>query len=317
METITEEQVRQRALDTYRVVDTLCESAYDDIVRLASMLCETPIALVSLIDRNRQWFKANTGLDMAQSHRGEAFCDHAIRKPQELMEIPDAVDDARFVDNPFVTAEDGVRFYAGMPLVTPGGAAIGTVCVLDSKPRRLSDTQRAALASLARLTMNLLESRHRELELERAALLVAATATPPPALTIAAGATRAEPACSVAIIELQDQAGVVARLGDRGLERALQQLDTQIEALLPRDTGSCVSRVSGSVEAIVVLRGSEREATMQSLRALVQEFGRAQSLRLLLASAERKLTNEPLGAIYLRADVALSQLKDEAARDAA
>ena len=150
------EHARQRALDAYRAVDSLPEVAYDDIVRLASMLCDVPIALVSLIDRDRQWFKASCGLEMRETSRDIAFCDHAIRQPGQLMEVPDARNDQRFADNPLVTGSTAFQFYAGMPLVTPSGAAIGTVCVLDQKPRALNESQRQALASLARLTMNLL-----------------------------------------------------------------------------------------------------------------------------------------------------------------
>src|SRR5688500_20216132 len=122
--TALSEPERQRALDIYRVVDTLPEAAYDDIVRLASLLCDAPIALVSLIDRDRQWLKARTGFDLSQTPRDIAFCDHAIRAPDSLFEVADATRDARFEHNPLVNQADAVRFYAGMPPATPNGAAI-------------------------------------------------------------------------------------------------------------------------------------------------------------------------------------------------
>src|SRR5579871_2985132 len=144
-----DEAQRQRELDRYRVVDSLPDEAYDDIVCLAAAVCGTPTALISMIDRGRQWFKARNGFDRPETRRDEAFCDHAIRAPQQLFEVRDATADARFAANPLVTATNGVRFYAGMPLVTPAGAAIGTVCVLDRVPRALDDAQRASLSALA------------------------------------------------------------------------------------------------------------------------------------------------------------------------
>lgn len=171
-----DEVARRRALDTYRVLDSLPEAAYDDIVKLASTICDVPVALVSLIDRDRQWFKARVGMELRETGRDVAFCDHAIRQPKLLMEVPDARADARFANNPLVTGANGIRFCAGMPLVTPGGAAIGTVCVIDHQPRELTNRQRDALGALARLAMNLLEAQQREREMERTALLATVTA---------------------------------------------------------------------------------------------------------------------------------------------
>src|ERR1700760_4656332 len=115
----TSETERQRELDSYRIVDSLPETAYDDIVRLASALCGTPMALVSLIDRDRQWFKSKIGFEPSETRRDEAFCNHAIRTPDRLMEVHDATTDARFANHPSVTGGANIRFYAGMPLVTP------------------------------------------------------------------------------------------------------------------------------------------------------------------------------------------------------
>jgi len=150
-----DELARQRALDVYRVVDTLPEVAYNDIVQIASILCDVPMALMSLVDRDRQWFKASRGMDTSSTHRDIAFCAHAIEAPTALMEVPDATRDPRFIANPLVTGSLGLRFYAGMPLVTPSGEAIGTVVVLDKKPRELNQRQREGLQALSRLTMTL------------------------------------------------------------------------------------------------------------------------------------------------------------------
>lgn len=299
-----DEHQRQRALDAYRAVDSLPEAAYDDIVRLASMLCDVPIALVSLIDRDRQWFKATLGLELRETHRDIAFCDHAIRDPGHLMEVSDARDDQRFASNPLVTGPTAFQFYAGMPLVTPSGAAIGTVCVLDHKPRHLSDQQRDALASLARLTMNLLDGRQRERELELAAML--ARAEPQPA---AAAASAAACRYSVAIFELQDLAGAAARLGERALERALHQLELAVDGKLDKARGDCVNRSSGSAEMIVVMHADDVAASWRELQAVVREFETRSGLRVASASAAATSAGEALTDVFMRADEALTDSK--------
>jgi GGDEF domain-containing protein len=298
------EAARQRALDTYRVVDSLPEAAYDDIVRLASLLCEAPIALISLIDRDRQWLKARTGFDLAQTPRDVAFCDHAIRAPDSLFEIADATRDARFEQNPLVTQAEGVRFYAGMPLVTPSGAAIGTVCVLDRQPRELSEGQRAGLASLARLTMNLLEARHRERELERAARFDAMPEPPPAAAPVAAEGF------TVAVFEVQDYAGAVERSGERAIERALSQFEHALEACLQSGRGDSISRSTGSPEAIVVLRGDHVDDSLRALEEAAAAFEARTNLQVLGASAAALEPGESPDAVFLRADSGLSEAKD-------
>jgi len=160
---------RLQALQRYRVLDTLPEQAYEDLVLLAAAICGTPVALVSLVDEDRQWFKARVGLPQQQTSRTISFCDHAIRKPEEVMVVPDATRDPRFADNPLVTTDPGIRFYAGAPLVTADGHALGTICVIDHVPRQLDETGCAALAALSRQVIRLLEARELNLELQRLA----------------------------------------------------------------------------------------------------------------------------------------------------
>ena len=288
---------RQRALDTYHIVDTLPEAAYDDIVRLAAAICGVPIALVSLIDRDRQWFKASLGLDgLRQTARDEAVCDHAIRSPQALMEVADLARDPRFAHYPAVTGDLGARFYAGMPLVTPGGAAIGTVCVVDREPRSLSDDQRAALESLARLTMNLLEGRQRERVLERATLVHAKEEA------VAAGYT-------VAVFELQDLDALARERGERHAEQVLQKLDQALEAHLRHDLGDSLNRSTGSAEAIAVLHG-DTQSTLLRLRQAADGVEAGLGLRICSASAQARDGGEAVEQVFLRADAALSAEKD-------
>lgn len=165
---ITREAERQAALDALRITDSLPEATYDAVVKLASAICGTPIALISLITRDRQWFKARLGLTVEETPRQFAFCDHAIRSPETLMEVRDASADARFRDNPLVTGDPNIRFYAGHPLVDSEGHALGTVCVIDRVPRQLDDAQREALAALAEVVSGLLEARRSNLLAERA-----------------------------------------------------------------------------------------------------------------------------------------------------
>jgi PAS domain S-box-containing protein len=156
-----DEAERLAALRRYEVLDTPPEPAYDDLAMLAARLCRTPIALVTLVDENRQWFKASVGMKVRSTPRADSFCARAIRQPapQQVMVVPDARRDERFRDNPLVTGEPHIRFYAGAPLVTPDGHALGTLCVIDTAPRESADEIAASLAALARQVVAQLELR--------------------------------------------------------------------------------------------------------------------------------------------------------------
>ncbi len=158
------EKKRLHVLWQYDVLDTVPEEVFDDLTELAARICEAPIALISLVDENRQWFKSRVGTTMTETAREISFCAHAIKQP-DLFIVPDALEDARFASSPLVTSEPKIRFYAGAPLISPDGFALGTLCVIDKVPRELRPDQKRALTILARHVVSQLELRRRSREL--------------------------------------------------------------------------------------------------------------------------------------------------------
>ena len=164
----TNELARLAALRSYQILDTAAEQAFDDLALLASQICNTPIALITLIDEDRQWFKARVGVTVDETERSLAFCAHAILDAGNIMLVPDATRDDRFRNNPFVTGDPHIRFYAGAPLVTPDGHALGTLCVIDRVPRTLTEEQTRALDALRRQVEAQLELRRSLIDLHAA-----------------------------------------------------------------------------------------------------------------------------------------------------
>ncbi len=150
---------RLASLDEYNILDTLPEKVFDDITSLAAQICGTPIALISFIDEKRQWFKSHHGLDVSETPREIAYCAHAINDPDHLLEVEDATQDERFKNNPLLKGAPHVRYYAGAPMVNAKGHALGTLCVIDHQPRKLTAGQRRALDTLSKQVVLLLETR--------------------------------------------------------------------------------------------------------------------------------------------------------------
>ncbi len=160
------EQVRLETLRHYQILDTLPEQSYDDLTFLAAQICQTPIALISLVDENRQWFKSKIGLEAEETGRDVSFCSYAILDPDNIFTVTNAELDERFADNLLVTSAPNIRFYAGAPLVVSSGEALGSLCVIDREPRSLTEVQQKALVVLARQVVTQLELRRELIDRE-------------------------------------------------------------------------------------------------------------------------------------------------------
>jgi len=158
---------RIKVLWQYDVLDTVPEAAFDELADLARLICGAPIALISLVDEDRQWFKSKLGVNLKETSRDVSLCAHAILE-KDLLLVPDATKDKRFKNNPLVTTGPKIRFYAGAPLISPDGHALGTLCVIDKVARKLTADQKRALRILAKHVMTQLDLRYRTRELAQA-----------------------------------------------------------------------------------------------------------------------------------------------------
>ena len=158
---------RVAALQKYAILDSDPEQTFDDLALLASYICKAPIALISLVDEDRQWFKSKVGVSFSQTSREIAFCSTAIQQ-SDVFVVPDTLQDERFRENPLVVSEPKIRFYAGAPLITEEGYALGTLCVLDRTPREFGSDQKEALKALSRLVLAQLELRRNLMLLKEA-----------------------------------------------------------------------------------------------------------------------------------------------------
>jgi PAS domain S-box-containing protein len=260
-----DEAARLVELERYALLDSPAEEAFDDLTRLAAQLCETPIALISLVDAQRQWFKSRVGLDACETPRDFAFCAHAILAPQ-LMEIPDALADPRFRDNPLVTGPPYIRFYAGMPLSGRDGHKLGTLCVIDRRPRQLSMPQREGLQRLARQVERLCE------------------------LRLSARQHAEQAALQRAILDSAGSAMIATCPAGR-----ITRVNPAAEQLLGYDRQALLERPLASV-----LLDPEELASRAEARS--QELGRACPADFSLLSAQAQGDRPPLEWTYLRRD---------------
>lgn len=155
------EAARQAELDSFQIVDTFEEQAYDDLARLAASTFNTPIALITFLDNDRNWFKSRVGLSQTEVQRSLSLCNHLLFEPESLLVIPDASIDPRFQKNPLVAGETGIRFYAGAPLLSSAGHVLGAICAIDTVPRQADPDKLEMLQFLAQQVIELLEQRRR------------------------------------------------------------------------------------------------------------------------------------------------------------
>ncbi|MDT0644116.1 hypothetical protein RM553_14865 [Zunongwangia sp. F363] len=163
---MNEEERLQELLD-YKILDTEPDSDLDELVEIASAICDTPISLITLIDDKRQWFKAKKGIEVEETDRNDAFCRYSFDKPHEVLVVEDSLKDNRFNTNPLVLGDPNIRFYAGAPLITPKGNVMGNLCILDKQPRKITRSQQRALQLLAKKTMDNLNNRKKVLEQDK------------------------------------------------------------------------------------------------------------------------------------------------------
>lgn len=161
-----EEEQRIKDLESYSILDTLPETDFDNLTMLVAEICGTPVSFVTFIDKDRQWFKSCFGISIDETSRDDAFCAHAINEPNDIFIIPDSRKDERFHDNPFVIGEPYLVFYAGIPLLSENGLPLGTLCVMDQKPRELTQSQISSLKALSDQTQKILELRSNKIKLE-------------------------------------------------------------------------------------------------------------------------------------------------------
>ena len=271
------EAYRLEALRSYEILDTACEANFDSIARLAAWLTACPISLVSLVDQDRQWFKARHGLSMTQTPRDQAFCAHAILDPSRPLVVPDATQDVRFADSELVTGQPDIRFYAGIPLVSPDGFPLGTLCVIDHTPRQLAPDVLNALTVLAQSVTTNLELHRSMRQMQRIALTDGLTGLPNRRAFMEAlgqGIARqrrdSQP-FSVLYLDLDGFKQINDRHGHATGDRVLAEVASVLRASVRRtDTAA---RIGGDEFAVVLVGGDGAEASLvgERLRARLEQ----------------------------------------------
>ncbi len=271
------EAARLSALRAYEVLDTPAEDSFDDVTRLAAHLTGCPMASVTLIEQDRQWFKSRFGVPMGETPRQHAFCAYAILEPGEAMVVPDATVDPRFASNPYVTGEPRVRAYLGMPLVTPDGFALGTLCVLDTEPRSFGADMVGVVRSLARTVQTNLELRRAMLKARDMALTDALTGLPNrPAFRAAVSRAlerqrRDGHAFALVYLDLDGFKGVNDRLGHAAGDAVLAEAASALRGAIRHE--DLAARLGGDEFAAVLAGGTGQEvpAAAERIRQAIAE----------------------------------------------
>lgn len=267
-----DEPARLAAVRAYAILGTPPELEFDALTRLAAFMFDAPIAVVSVMDENRLWFKSRIGLDVPELDRKVAFCAHAIMEPRQALVVDDLAADDRFAGNPLVAQAPHIRFYAGAPIVDAQGFALGTIAVIDARPRQFSAAQREALVDLATLVMTALGNRRSALELGRLARTDHLTGIANRAqfeLAVASEiqqATRTGESFSVLCMDLDGFKEVNDGHGHAAGDEVLREVSRRLQAQLRE--GDTVARLGGDEFGIVMRRGSAEEARALRKRIL-------------------------------------------------
>ncbi len=298
------EHQRLEELQSLQILDTASEERYDRITRLAQRLFEVPISLVTLVDRDRQWFKSVQGLELRETPREQAFCAHAIQG-DDPMQVPDALSDPRFASNPLVTGDPNIRFYAGVPIAAPSGAKLGTLCVIDRQPRELQPEDLASLKDLVRLvedeiaSQNLVTSDELTGLLNRRGFMLLGE-------QIVAMARRADQPVAVAYVDLDNMKQINDHFGHAAGDQALRLCadifrstfrSADVIARLGGDEFAVLfPRVESGVDAALARLAEKVTSSSQdgiplslSVGIAVAEVGAATSLDDLLDEADQRM----------------------------
>lgn len=301
------EPARIERVRSFEILDTAPEVEFDALTRVAAHTFDTPIAVIALMDRDRLWFKSRLGLGVPQLDRKVAFCAHAIMAPDEPLVVGDLSADPRFANNPLVCQPPHLRFYAGAPLVDESGHALGTIAVIDTRPRTFSETQRHVLMDCSRLVMTALQGRRRALVLERLAMTDYLTGLPNRAQFDQAMATEMQHAMrsgqpfSLLCLDLDgfksvnDQFGHAA--GDEVLCEVARRLQRQVRL------GDTLARLGGDEFAIVT-----RDADTDAVAILAQRLMDSVRLPIRLSSGDRVTLGISVGIAPYTSDVTSAHL---------
>lgn len=314
-----DEVARLRVLSSYEVLDSPPDPRIDVFVRVAAQLFDVPMSAVSLIDKDRQWFKAAVGMDVKETLRDLAFCSHAILAPSEVLVIEDATRDPRFADNLLVTGAPDIRFYAGAPIVDREGYALGTMCIIDDKPRTLDETGRRRLADLATGVGSALDLHRRMVQMQREATHDPLTGLAnrtlfDPSLDAAVEDAKAGKQCAVLCLDLDRFKAVNDRLGHAASDEVLRAVADRLRANLRRC--DVVARLGGDKFAVLlrgpVLPGTPRELATRLVEAFAAPLhvnGEAVALRTSIGFAVAPGDGMEGSTLLRAADIALYRAK--------
>lgn len=306
------EPERQAALETYGVLDTPAQDSLDRITRLASQILGVPMALISLVDRDRQWFLSRVGLEACQTGRDVAFCAHAICG-DDILEVQDALKDPIFCNNPLVVGEPHIRFYAGVPLRNPDGYNLGTLCVVDQKPRVLTESERHLLRELAGMVMQQLEDRRRTYVCQLTGFLNRLPFFEQGEREYHR-AQRNGAACSVLIFDIDAFRSLISHVGPRGHDQALLSLTATLQSKVRR--ADLLARVADDECAVLLMDTDRRGALVvaDAIREAVESGGlqlEGEVLPFTVSCGAATLTSRDPSfvALFQRANEALQEAK--------